>query len=107
LLGANNGDTLDNHLLTNTPGGAAGAAYPTTGSARWRGPYAAGSLPLDPWGRPYLVTVIAGYSTHATNYKRLVVLSAGPDGDIDTAAQLTATTTIAGDDIGMILSQRQ
>jgi prepilin-type N-terminal cleavage/methylation domain-containing protein len=107
LLGANSGDTLDNQLLSNTPGGAGGAAYPTTGSNRWRGPYSAGPLPLDPWGRPYLVTVISGYSTHATNNKRLLVLSAGPNGLIDTAAQLTATTAIAGDDIGVILSQRQ
>jgi prepilin-type N-terminal cleavage/methylation domain-containing protein len=102
-----NGDTLDNHLLTNTPGGSSGGAYPTSGSARWRGPYTAGGLPLDPWGRPYLVTVISGYSTHATNYKRLFVLSAGADGEIDTSADLTATTTLADDDIGMILSQRQ
>jgi hypothetical protein len=107
LQNPSHGDTLDNHLRSNTPGGAATHAYPATGAARWRGPYAAAAMPLDPWGRPYLVTVIAGWSTHPSNYKRLIVLSAGPDGEIDTQATLAATTTLADDDIGMILSQRQ
>ena len=107
LLDGTHGDTLDNHLLNNTPGDAGGAAYATTGSMRWRGPYSAGSLPVDPWGHPYLVTVIAGFSNNANNYKRLLVLSAGADGIINTAATLRADGDIAGDDIGLILSQRQ
>lgn len=106
LMDGTHGDTLDNHLLTNTPGGSQGGAYPTTGSVRWRGPYSAGGTPLDPWGRPYLVTVRSGTSTNATNYKRLFVLSAGPDGALNTPAALTAATEITGDDIGIIISQR-
>lgn len=106
LMDGTHGDTLDNHLLRNTPGGSSGGAYPTTGTVRWRGPYVAGGTPLDPWGRPYLVTVRSGTSTSATNYKRLVVISAGPDGAINTPAALTAATDIAGDDIGVIVSQR-
>ncbi len=106
LMDGTHGDTLDNHLLTNTPGRSGSGAYPTTGTVRWRGPYSAGGAPLDPWGRPYLVTVRAGTSTSATNYKRLFVLSAGPDGAINTAAALTAGTDLAGDDIGIIISQR-
>lgn len=107
LIDGSNGDTLDNHLLTNTPGGAAAGAYATTGSNRWRGPYTAGGLPFDPWGRPYLVTVISGHSTDAVNFKRMFVLSAGPDGAIDTDASLTATTEISNDDLGVVVSQRQ
>jgi len=100
------GDTLDNHVLTNAPGGQVAAAYPTTGSMRWRGPYFAGTTPLDPWGRPYVVNVIASFSTHATNYKRMWVMSAGPNGRFDTAAQARSTDEIAGDDIGFLVLQR-
>lgn len=106
-LSSANGDLMDNHMLLNTPGGATGGAYPTTGSSKWRGPYLAGPSPLDPWGRPYIVTVISAYSTNATNYKRIYVLSAGPNGTIDTGSTATATTDVAGDDIGVIIGQRQ
>ena len=62
--------------------------------------------PMDPWGRPYLVTVISSWYSHATRYKRVFVLSAGPDGRIDTQNISTATTDIADTDIGLILHQR-
>jgi hypothetical protein len=101
------GDAIDNHLLRNQPQGAGGAAYPTTGSLRWRGPYVAGTTPMDPWGRPYVVNVIAGHFNHATAYKRLWVISAGPNGRFDTSATAAASNDIAGDDIGVLLSQRQ
>ncbi|MCA8977576.1 MAG: type II secretion system protein GspG [Planctomycetes bacterium] len=100
------GDTLDNHLLTNTPGGQTSAAYATTGNMRWRGPYTSGMAPLDPWGRPYVVNVISGWYSHATNYKRIWVLSAGPDGTFSTNSLATKTTEITGDDIGMMISQK-
>ena len=64
-------------------------------------------MPLDPWGNPYLVTIFSGYSTSATNYKRLFVLSAGPNSRIDTSPNLSAIDDIGGDDIGVIISQRQ
>ena len=105
-LDGTHGDVLDNQLLANTPKGASGGAYPTTGQFRWRGPYLAGGMSNDPWNRPYVVNVIAGHSTNATNYKRLFVLSAGPNGIIDTPATATATTDITGDDIGVIINQR-
>ena len=101
------GDLLDNHLTRNRPQNRAGGAYPTTGPATWRGPYFAGSTPVDPWGRPYVVNVISGFFTHATNYKRLWVLSAGPNGRIDTPANATATTEITGDDIGLLVGQQR
>lgn len=100
------GDLLNNHLLTNTPQGSTGGAYPTTGTARWRGPYLATSSPLDPWGRPYVINVISGHSANATDYMRLFVLSAGPNGRFDTSASASATTDLTGDDIGVMMSQR-
>lgn len=106
-MNAARGDLLDNHLNLNTPQGQSAGAYPMTGSARWRGPYFAGSTPLDPWGRPYVINVISSFSTHATNYKRLWVLSAGSNGRIDTPAAATATTELSGDDIGLMIAQRQ
>jgi prepilin-type N-terminal cleavage/methylation domain-containing protein len=106
-MNAARGDLIDNHLNRNTPQGQAGGAYPATGSAMWRGPYFAGSTPLDPWGRPYVINVISGFFVHATNYKRLWVLSAGPNGVIDTPANATATTDITGDDIGIMVGQQR
>jgi prepilin-type N-terminal cleavage/methylation domain-containing protein len=106
-MNAARGDLLDNHLNLNTPQGQAAGAYATTGSARWRGPYFAGSTPLDPWGRPYVINVIAGHFTHATNHKRMWVLSAGPNGRIDTVANATATTELGGDDIGVLIGQQR
>lgn len=105
-MNATRGDQLDNHLLRNQPQATAAAAYPTTGNLRWRGPYVAGSTPLDPWGRPYVVNVISGWNGNATNYKRLWVLSAGPNGAFDTDANATAVTELGGDDIGVLLTQR-
>lgn len=105
-MNATQGDVLDNHLLRNTPNGAGAGAYPITGSNRWRGPYIAGTAPLDPWGRPYIINVISGWDTNVTNNKRLFVLSAGEDGIINTVATATATGAILGDDVGFILSQR-
>jgi len=101
------GDILDNHLLRNTPQGASGAAYPTTGSTRWRGPYVAGGVSNDPWGRPYVVNVISGWYAGGASYKRIYVISAGPDGIINTAYTAQAIDDIAGDDIGMILNERR
>ncbi|MCR9246612.1 MAG: type II secretion system protein GspG [bacterium] len=104
---ATRGDILDNHLLNNMPGGQASAAYPVTGNLRWRGPYVAGGTPVDPWSNPYVVNILGGWYSHATNHKRMFVLSAGPNGRIDTAATATSADDIAGDDIGLILTQQQ
>lgn len=100
------GDILDNHLLSNAPGAKTTAAYATTGDRRWRGPYLSSSAPVDPWSRPYVVNVISAYSTDATNYKKLFVMSAGPNGVIDTNANAASTDTLGGDDIGVIIQAR-
>ncbi|MCB9886646.1 MAG: type II secretion system protein GspG [Planctomycetes bacterium] len=105
-MNATRGDLLDNQLLHNTPQGQSSAAYPTSGSAQWRGPYMSGS-PLDPWGRPYLVNVRSGFDTNATNNKKLFVLSAGPNGRIETPANASSTAQISGDDVGFLVGQRR
>jgi prepilin-type N-terminal cleavage/methylation domain-containing protein len=104
--GASSGDSLDHHLCVNAPQGEPANAYPTTSIARWRGPYLPGPAPLDPWGRPYVVNVIASWSTSTTQYKRLYVLSAGPNGVIDTNHLARTIDDIGGDDIGVILTER-
>jgi prepilin-type N-terminal cleavage/methylation domain-containing protein len=101
-----NGDVLDNHLVLNQPQSTTGAAYPMTGVTRWRGPYT-GPLPVDPWGRPYIVNMQSGWSVDTTNYKRVWVISAGADGIFQSNANASATDDILGDDIGYLLSQRQ
>ncbi len=100
------GDTFDNQMISNTPQGTAAAAYPTTGEFQWRGPYLPDTAPLDPWGRPYVIMVRSFHDAHATNWKKVIILSAGPDGRVNTSPSCTATTNITGDDIGMVLSQR-
>lgn len=62
--------------------------------ARWKGPYL-GSVPIDPWGRAYLVLFPAGRRNAG-----IVVVSAGPDGVLDTPA---GSATIADDDVGVVL----
>ena len=88
------GDLLQNHLVTNTPRGQAAQRYATTGSTAWSGSYVA-HCSLDPWDRPYVANVLVGYST-GVNDCRMFVLSAGPDGRIQTAATARATATVAG-----------
>jgi prepilin-type N-terminal cleavage/methylation domain-containing protein len=99
------GDLLHHHLVVNTPGGRSTQRYPASGAACWRGPYLEIS-PLDPWGRPYVANVIATHSADATSHRRLFVLSAGPNGRIETDAAATHTTAVAGDDVGCLVWQR-
>lgn len=105
-------DYLDNHLTKNSPKGQTNYIYPTTTTAQfcWRGPYLP-KINTDPWGRPYLVTLVAPLAQRVTDangdvysYSRWVV-SAGPNGVIDTVWHPTAATNqrrnrMGGDDIG-------
>ncbi len=86
--------TLGDQLVTNAP------AYPTTSAQgrpfNWRGPYLdPGS---DPWGNAYLVNIINAKSGSAD---ACFVLSAGPDSQVETAFNISETTSVvaAGDDI--------
>ncbi|MFQ5505175.1 MAG: prepilin-type N-terminal cleavage/methylation domain-containing protein [Planctomycetota bacterium] len=100
------GDLLDNHLVRNSPQGAIDHGYPTEGEYRWRGPYLPKGSTLDPWARPYVVFVRSVFDASATNYKKLVVLSAGPDGRIETPYQARSNQEISGDDEGIVLFMR-
>jgi prepilin-type N-terminal cleavage/methylation domain-containing protein len=66
----------------------------TNGGALWKGPYLQDS-PIDPWGRCYVINV-HGYYTGEFVW----VLSAGPNGVIDTGL---TDTTVQGDDIGILI----
>lgn len=103
---ATRGDLLDNHLMVNEPQGSATAAYSTTGSNQWRGPYLPESSPLDPWARPYVVFVRSAFDASAVNYKKIIVLSAGLNGVIDTPFQAQTNQAITGDDIGVTVFLR-
>ncbi len=90
-------DTIENHLITNTPGGASGKAYATSGKTAWKGPYLP-SIPADPWGNRYLVNI--GKLDPAVSSAALVI-SAGPNGRLETSANADAASAVtpAGDDI--------
>ncbi len=92
--------------MVNEPQGVATGAYPTSGSNQWRGPYLAESSPLDPWGRPYVVFVRSAFDASAVNYKKIIVLSAGLNGVIDTPFQARTNQDISGDDLGVVIFLR-
>ena len=88
-------NSLDTHLVTN------GHAYPVAPSdVKWAGPYAA-TLPLDPWGRPYVINAANFQIQPAAPAAPIPVwiLSAGPNGIVETNIA-AATTVTGGDDIG-------
>ena len=84
-------NALDTHLVTN------GHTYPAAGDTKWAGPYAA-TLPVDPWGRPYVINA-ANFTSATTPPTPVWVLCAGPNGIVNTNIA-TATTVTGGDDIG-------
>jgi prepilin-type N-terminal cleavage/methylation domain-containing protein len=83
---------LDTHMVQN------GHGYPATGDNKWAGPYAA-QLPTDPWGRPYVINA-ANFTSTAVPPIPVWVLSAGPNGVVETNIA-AATTTPGGDDVGV------
>ncbi|MCB7129931.1 MAG: type II secretion system protein GspG [Candidatus Brocadiales bacterium] len=60
------------------------ANYPLTGPNRWNGPYLDRYIGPDPWGHRYLINIQYLRSDHVNNTRSVFVLSAGPDGEIDT-----------------------
>ncbi len=85
---------LDEILVRNVPG------YTTAGRFKWRGPYL-DELSSDPWGNAYLVnTKSLRFGAKEAGF----VLSAGPNGTIETTFQQTtgsgsSAVSIGGDDI--------
>lgn len=97
--GSSTRDTIENHLIANTPAGSATKAYVTSGKHAWRGPYLA-SVPVDPWGNAYLVNIGKGDPAAAPR-KAVWVISAGPNGTFETNSDAASASlvTAAGDDI--------
>lgn len=75
---------FDNNFLTNQN------QYPN-----WQGPYIA-SVTADPWGNQYLCNI--GVMADAQGTSPCWIISAGPNGTLETAETDTA---LAGDDIGL------
>ena len=92
---------LDAILVRNTPG------YTTSGRFQWRGPYV-GELGADPWGNAYLVNA---KSLEFGTREAGIVLSAGPNGTIETdfgqdIGSGTSAIVIGGDDIAAVSGNR-
>lgn len=96
------GDILDHHLSENAPGGTTDVAKKYK---KWEGSYL--SVPkADPWGNKYYVNVqfLAGQAGDAVSGdkgRHAFVLSAGPDGVINTAFDQASDSILVvdGDDI--------
>lgn len=81
-------ENIDHFLNTDSNG-----CWPNSGEGAWKGPYMA-HVGSDPWGRRYILNS-ADFANPAAP---VWVISAGPDGNLDTA---TANNQPAGDDIGV------
>lgn len=90
--GGSDADGLSDQLVENAPG------YPTEGRFAWRGPYTE-SPSADPWGSAYLVNA---RNLRPARDSAAYVLSAGPDGVVETAFSQDRTggsVAPAGDDV--------
>jgi len=85
---------LDDHLVTNTAGYTTHPPRQNTPIRGWHGPYIESGIPSDPWGNRYAVNSAA----LANGTSCTVVVSAGPNGVIETAFA-GASITPGGDDV--------
>lgn len=102
---AANVDQLVNHLVKNEPGGTTTTRYATGARGRvWRGPYLE-KINEDPYGNSYVVNTKNAPADSAVAAKVVWVLSAGPDGKIDTNGDFNADAgpAVGGDDIAVRL----
>lgn len=98
---------LTDVLVFNSPAHIVRTAASSLG---WNGPYMSSAIDADPWNNRYAVNVALLDSTNGTmtmagTPKNAVwVLSAGPNGTLETAwAQAATTAAVGGDDIGFRL----
>ncbi len=89
-----NGD-METYLNTNLLGLVTN--NPARGSVAFRGPYVS-PIPEDPWGHAY---VISALNLRLASPNVAVVISAGPNGNLDTIRDQTGTLTVSGDDIAV------
>ncbi len=103
--GATKVDQLVNHLVKNEPGGTTTTRYATGARGRvWRGPYLE-KIGEDPYGNSYVVNIKNAPADSAVAAKVVWMLSAGPDGKIDTNGDFNADAgpAVGGDDIAVRL----
>ena len=100
-------DRLDDQLIANAPAYTARTATSTFG---WNGPYVSNAISADPWNNRYMVNIGAidttqGTQTASGTTKSAVwVLSAGPNGIVETLpGQAITVAQLGGDDIGIRL----
>jgi len=99
-------DQIDRQLLSNAPAYTSKTASSAFG---WNGPYLSGGIGADAWNNRYMINVgvidtTQGTQTSAGATKTAVwVISAGPNGQIETPPTQTITAAVAptGDDIGV------
>ena len=87
---------LDHHLIHN----GAGYATPAAPGLGWRGAYLQQPVSTDPWGARFAVNVRAMH----TPYADTVVLSAGPNGVIESPFERDGLPTSGDDVVGLIAS---
>lgn len=93
-------DFIEAHLVMNDPISSALSYSTTGGGSLWKGAYIAGPVDPDPWGNRFGVNVqYLGAGAGGTN--DVVVYSAGPDEEIDSA--YTANPLAATDDDLIVL----
>ncbi|HXH25969.1 MAG TPA: prepilin-type N-terminal cleavage/methylation domain-containing protein [Vicinamibacterales bacterium] len=97
-------DSIADQLVTNAPGYRMKTA---TSDFGWNGPYLTSNIGADPWNNRYAINVglidpTIGTQTASGATKSAVwVISAGPNGQIETAyTQPITTAALGGDDIG-------
>lgn len=94
---------LSDQLITNVPGYS---LKTTTSPNGWNGPYLSNEITADPWGNRYVVNIqlidlSASATTRSGGVKLAVwVLTAGPNGIIETPfSQPITSAVLGGDDI--------
>ena len=91
-------DLLDNHLVTDSPGGTDNV-YSQTRKLNWRGPYSESFNKRDPWGSNYLVYIKAMHTaTTGTPKEYGWIISAGPNVTLQTGIK---DDKLQGDDLGI------
>jgi hypothetical protein len=94
---------LGDQVVTNAAGYSVLAPAGTGSSRGWRGPYLEAGIRLDPWGHRYAINI----SALSSGASRTVVVSAGPNGQIETAFQGEAIFAGGDDLIAVVAPARQ
>lgn len=95
--GSSDVDLLMHHLVMNGPGYG---PSPESATRRWRGPYLQNDVAADPWGHRYAVNV---RWLSMRNGLDVIVLSAGPNGLIETPFEGDGLRP-GGDDVVALVS---